>query len=245
MLFIVIFACMSYLAYSGILVAVKSRNVSQQVKKEAIRYFFLFPLMPIICSILQYLKFGLSLIWMGIVISLFLIYVNIQNKGMYIDPLTGAYNIKYMVNQFWISFRKVSSGQKRFLFIMMVDVDNFKKINDKYGHVAGDTTLREIHRVFQETTDNDYCVGRYGGDEFIIIGTSMRMVEIEQFQIQLEENVGHLYEQHVLPFPVSISTGVCVTEDLRGVTIESLVKEADTRMYKAKRIKKQMAPARI
>jgi diguanylate cyclase (GGDEF)-like protein len=82
------------------------------------------------------------------------------------DGLTGVYNRAYFLNQIGpLSARSASDGLD--LAILMVDVDHFKKINDRYGHLVGDAVLRDISGVLRESTRSEDLVARYGGEEFI------------------------------------------------------------------------------
>jgi two-component system, cell cycle response regulator len=83
------------------------------------------------------------------------------------DGLTGVYNRTYFLNQVsCLTARHASQGIG--LAILMVDVDHFKRINDRYGHLVGDIVLREISGVIRESTRAEDLVARYGGEEFIV-----------------------------------------------------------------------------
>lgn len=89
-----------------------------------------------------------------------------HNRKMYIDSLTGAYNRLYYEEQI-IGLHNISA-------VAMADVDDFKEINDKFGHMACDAALKEIVRVMFENIDENDAVVRYGGDEFIIVYKSKK-----------------------------------------------------------------------
>ena len=85
------------------------------------------------------------------------------------DVLTGIYNRRFVTN----SFEQLASfvdRTNRQLFILIIDCDNFKKINDYYGHSRGDQVLKEISEILVDTTRKSDVVARWGGDEFLIIG---------------------------------------------------------------------------
>ena len=84
------------------------------------------------------------------------------------DGLTGLYNHKYMYEQIMIAIKRYNRHKKP-LSIIMIDLDNFKSINDEHGHVIGDEVLRHISNILERNTRDGELVGRYGGEEFIIL----------------------------------------------------------------------------
>ncbi len=83
------------------------------------------------------------------------------------DGLTGVYNRAYFLDQVG-SLSARQSAQGLGLAILMIDIDYFKRINDRHGHLAGDAVLREISCVIREATRSEDLVARYGGEEFIV-----------------------------------------------------------------------------
>ena len=122
------------------------------------------------------------------------------------------------------------------LSVMMIDVDNFKSINDRYGHLAGDKILWEIGAVLAKMTREVDIAGRYGGDEFLVILPQSAYYEAQQLAWMLW---AHVY-RHPFKFKgesicVSISTGI---SSLRNLGIETdpygLIHHADQAMFKSK-----------
>ncbi len=117
--------------------------------------------------------------------------------------------------------------------IIMLDLDNFKLVNDSGGHAAGDELLRAVGRLLKEQCRQPDVVGRLGGDEFLVMlpMTSPReaMVLVGRLQARLSA-LAHLGQGH----PISISLGVAAAPG-HGSTVGSLMAAADAAMYKAKR----------
>jgi diguanylate cyclase (GGDEF)-like protein len=149
------------------------------------------------------------------------------------DKLTGALNRAAFVQRF-----SVASGDLRRsepLAIVYIDLDRFKKINDRYGHSVGDAVLaKSAERIRRRLRDQD-CFARYGGDEFVVMVRGQAAVDaIDALVARLGErlrtgmNVGEL---HVA---VGASIGVAIFPD-DGATLEELIAVADSRMYGEKR----------
>lgn len=148
-----------------------------------------------------------------------------HNRKMYIDSLTGAYNRLYYEEQI-IGLHNISA-------VAMADVDDFKEINDKFGHMAGDAALKEIVRVMFENIDESDSVVRYGGDEFIIVFKGKKIKNINE---KLEKIRSNIYNISIKGYPelrLSVSIG-CVCSN--NITIDQ-IDEVDKMLYKAKKIK--------
>jgi diguanylate cyclase (GGDEF)-like protein len=128
-----------------------------------------------------------------------------------------------------------ASRKQLSLGVIMLDVDNFKKINDTFGHAAGDVILHELGNLLIEHIRGEDIPSRYGGDEFIIvIPDASREVTSARAEV-ICENAHHIHfpsEKQILE-PVTLSIGVAVfPED--GITSADVLKAADIALYRAK-----------
>lgn len=144
-----------------------------------------------------------------------------SNK-LYVDPLTGAYNRRYYEEQL--------SGLTNIYAVAMLDVDNFKTINDTYGHQAGDLALRFVVDTVFEHIDSTDAVIRYGGDEFFIV---FRNLTEETFADRLDKiretiNKTSFQEDTVIDLSVSIGGVYCFKKTM------DVIRKADEMLYKAK-----------
>jgi diguanylate cyclase (GGDEF)-like protein len=164
------------------------------------------------------------------------------------DELTGIYNRRAILHLLDEEFQK--SKQFRFpLSVAMVDLDHFKKINDIYGHLAGDTVLKEIAKVLRDGLRRIDLLGRYGGEEFLCVLPSTAdddsLVTAERVREKVENLLFEVTGPDVLTpiFPQDIPTGETVKitvsigvasldESIRDA--EHLVSAADTALYDAK-----------
>ncbi len=146
------------------------------------------------------------------------------------DQLTGLYNrIAYaeMIDPEY--HRHCESGRK--CVINFVDADNFKQVNDTYGHEKGDMILMEIARVLTDKCPGEGYVYRYGGDEFIAFFPIDSESEAETYR---SEVIARLNQSEI-----SVSIGTAITDPVSGRAFDDYMKIADDEMYKVKVAKKE------
>jgi diguanylate cyclase (GGDEF)-like protein len=154
------------------------------------------------------------------------------------DALTGLPNTRYMFNYL---NRELSRSQRlgTQVAILVLDLDDFKTINDSFGHHVGDRALREVARVLRETIrPYDLCV-RYAGDEFIVVLSDCGPDEAEARRLELqraiEVTIFEGADGHRIPLRLSIG-GAVFPDD--GDSYEALLATADGRMYRDKKLRK-------
>jgi diguanylate cyclase (GGDEF)-like protein len=155
------------------------------------------------------------------------------------DALTGLPNTRYMVSHLARELAR-AERQGSQVAILVLDLDDFKKINDTHGHHVGDRALREVARVLRETIrPYDVCV-RYAGDEFIIVlaGCGPEEAEAKRLELQCAVDTMKFETPAGRPVKMSLSLGAAVyPED--GETYEALLATADGRMYHDKKSRKR------
>jgi len=157
------------------------------------------------------------------------------------DPLTGLPNTRSM---FLHLTRELARAErlKSEVSLLVMDLDNFKDINDTYGHHVGDRALREVAGVLRAAIrPYDTCV-RYAGDEFIVVLSGCGGEEAERKRVELQHDVDHLrFEpRHGATLPLAISIGAAVFPH-DGDTYEMVLSTADGRMYRDKTRRKREA----
>jgi two-component system cell cycle response regulator len=149
------------------------------------------------------------------------------------DPLTGLYNQRYLRRHL---SGLMESGQGRNLAVLMLDVDHFKSVNDRFGHASGDRALRLIADSLRLNTRVFDSVARYGGEEFVVVmpgtGPAEAAVAAERLRSAVEEIEFHTVD--AIRIPLSVSVGVACTPSATG-SPELLLQAADTALYDAKR----------
>ena len=173
--------------------------------------------------------------------AMLIIFSDISDKRRYerdliqqatIDELTGIYNRRYFLSKVKEQLENASSG----VVFMLMDLDNFKLINDTYGHVAGDQVLTQFSNMLKKYYSGQGIAGRVGGEEFAVflngISKSEGLAEAERFRKLVEAQSFTLQNGCVIP--VTVSIGVVITQQL-GVAFEELYQQADVALYASKR----------
>ncbi|MBI2920025.1 MAG: GGDEF domain-containing protein [Planctomycetes bacterium] len=153
---------------------------------------------------------------------------------MILDGLTGVPNKRFLEDTL---NREVARSQrhKRPLSVAMLDLDHFKKINDTYGHLAGDAVLREICRRLKTLVGADEVLARYGGEEFVAVLPEAGVEQAREFAERMRELAAEKpVEVDGQKIAVTISVGVAHTAGEAEMTAAELVKRADKLLYEAK-----------
>jgi diguanylate cyclase (GGDEF)-like protein len=119
---------------------------------------------------------------------------------------------------------------------MMIDVDNFKRINDEYGHASGDAVLKQLAEIINSNTRSTDIVARLGGDEFVVVlpRTSYEIVlKVAQRIKQAIEDKSFVFDSYAIKTTISI--GIVITT--QPIQTNCFLKNADESLYKAKEIK--------
>jgi len=153
-----------------------------------------------------------------------------------LDVLTGLFNRRHVMERFSEEMKRARRLGKD-LGCIMIDIDNFKAINDTYGHLVGDKTLREVSEVLKRSVRTYDITGRYGGEEFLIIlpDTDFRETGIFAERIRTAIQTHPVGESEATPaIPVTISLGITSLTDT-DISIDNMIKRADDGLYKAKK----------
>lgn len=157
------------------------------------------------------------------------------------DPLTQLYNRR----GFFREARRMVLTARRLsinLLVVMIDIDHFKKINDSFGHTAGDLVLESFGSLLKETQRETDLTARYGGDEFVLILFEDNSFSYQSWLSRLRENITSLEKSHQLPCSFTISHGKSHILYSSTKALIGAIKEADEAMYEEKKIHASLIP---
>lgn len=147
------------------------------------------------------------------------------------DGLTGLPNLR--------SFMNMAGHTSRFrpITIMMIDIDNFKKYNDTFGHLQGDTLLQEVGKVLRSAIDEQDYLARYGGEEFILMSHTTNATRLAAYAQQLCDVVASYRSLETASVSITISIGISTARDQQDDLLR-IISEADEALYESKHLGK-------
>jgi len=150
-----------------------------------------------------------------------------------IDPLTGIYNRRQFLELLERELARIAS-HRRPLALMIIDLDHFKSINDRHGHLAGDVVLKQVAGALVDEVREDFILARIGGEEFAIVLPEQDLAPAVAFAQHLCEAIGALELQEQAGAPrVSVSIGVAAWS-AGMASVSELLRAADEQLYRAK-----------
>lgn len=207
----------------------KAKNDSILVEFFPI-YFFIIPCM--IGTMIQGFFFGISTIWLCVAIAFIIVYIEIQISISFIDDLSGLYNRKYM-NHY---LDKLQNDKPKRVYGFLMDINDFKTINDIYGHLKGDQAIIQFGKILQHSIDKDSVAIRMGGDEFVIFAILKSNEEALGLKKHIEQNVRQFNIHSKEPFHLSFSIGIAKYSG----NIDTFLSAMDDSMYEAKNMHRLM-----
>ena len=214
----------------GYVLAMVFRNI-KRLNTKVLYGVMMFLLLPIMAALIQLIEFGLLLIWPTTAVAVVFSYLIFETTSSSRDYLTGAHTrmrAEEVINNL---FKK----KKRFA-VALLDLDDFKVINDTYGHHVGDRVLIQMTKGLREVFSSKAIVSRYGGDEFLIVLEGAQKGDMELYRKQmmkwLQDNEFELL--HDLKF----SLGAVSSINVKPATIEAVITAADNDMYLDKAMNK-------
>ena len=190
-------------------------------------YMYLAPIL--VTSILQMLIYGISLAWLGSALGIVAVSMTLQQQKAYIDELTGLYNRLFLNHILYKMMRNNAD-----FFGIMMDLNDFKAINDNYGHSSGDSALVDAASVFRKSLNNDSLAFRYAGDEFIIIVKTSKLDDVLQIEKSIQENIYDFNKNSDHPYVLSVAFGHD-RFDKEKDNEDSFLNKIDHAMYQAKK----------
>jgi two-component system cell cycle response regulator len=160
------------------------------------------------------------------------LHVDTAIEMMAIDPLTGLFNRRYLLKHLNTLY---TTGNIRDISVLMIDIDHFKSINDRFGHAFGDVVIKFISSVLLDNTRAFDTVSRFGGEEFVVLlpGTSIAEASVIAERLLMAVRASEIARSSNHELEVSVSIGISSIAEETAAP-EYLLNEADKALYKAK-----------
>ncbi|MPL96604.1 hypothetical protein SDC9_42786 [bioreactor metagenome] len=201
--------------------------------KKELRILIIICLMPILGSVIQ-ISWGLLLTWGTAACSMILLYIYLQEKMIQTDNLTGAWT-RGAFERYLSQLLHQDSGEP--FGMIYLDVDDFKSINDKFGHHAGDEALKTLVDIIKRTIRKTDTIARLGGDEFVILIHVDRKDDLDIITQKIQSNIEAYDWKGITPNPISCSIGSGLFRKTSAGDVKSLINQVDCLMYNCKRSK--------
>ncbi len=159
-------------------------------------------------------------------------------KLAHYDALTGCCNRGYGMGLLEQQI-KTSNRKKTPILLLYLDVDDFKYINDTFGHKEGDEVLKEAVQFFKSTLREVDIICRIGGDEFLLIFPDSSLNDVLLIKERINKRLKELNENLNKPYKIDFSIGISYYDPANPLSIDELIRIADENMYEEKKSKKK------
>ncbi len=199
-----------------------------------------FPLLLLSASVIQTFSFGLTIIWPAATLFLVAAFANIENRRARLDHLTGTANRRSLDEELGNRIATLKPGWS--LGGLLMDVDDFKQINDRFGHDAGDRALEDVGSLLLSLVRVDDLVARMGGDEFVILMESTDPATLDALTNRIKNTVDMHNTTANRPYRLSLSIGRACYDPNLDKCGQDFLSRLDADMYSQKRRKKLIEP---
>ena len=225
----VIFAYNMSIPLFSIITIIHTKSTEQRRKAASLIKFVISPLAT---GFIQMLNANTPIMCLGMVLAIYFVYIDVLELQIYHDSLTGMNNRRRA--EYFLDDCINNASKEHSFYLYMIDIDEFKLINDKYGHTEGDHALCLVADALKKTAHENHCfTARVGGDEFLLSTPGGAVHDPEVIKEKLYDNLHAVIKQAQLTYPLDISVGYTICDDPHKKSI-ILVNEADTMLYQKK-----------
>lgn len=218
-----------YMIFAFVHTLVSLKREERKTRKQRYRVILECIIYPAIGAFVSLYIFYVPFIIMGILPSTIKILIEMQNAHIYTDALTGINN-RYRVNEY-LEKEWGNISEAKPIYMYLIDINKFKRINDQFGHVVGDRALVAVADTLKKVASEGIIIGRFGGDEFILVDALNH--DPEQVKRDLRESLKEHAEKEEFPFSLTISIGYAkCTNPAKSIT--EVVALADAELYEDK-----------
>jgi len=218
---------MGYLCY----LAYKNRST---IQKKVVLAILLFISLPAVTAGLQVLIYGVFILWPMMAVTLVVTYIYLETTSTSSDYLTGLFS-RLRLDE----YIDVLLNTDQSFGVIMLDLNDFKQINDTYGHHKGDEALIMFSNALNKVFHNEKMVGRYAGDEFVIVTEVLSPEELNQYNIQLDKTLDFNNQLSLSEYKISYSMGYQSSLEMENLSYSTMLNGADQKMYKSKKAYKE------
>ncbi len=193
----------------------------------------LFPVGPAIAGIIQFFLPELPVACAALAFATLIIYMDRTDSMIALDPLTHLHNRKMI--DYYYSIWHDDKESNASLFLLMIDANKFKSINDTYGHIQGDKALVRIAdamRISLRGHNRRFNIARFGGDEFAILVWAENEDEILALEKRIHTSLANLNAREHSPYELTVSIGH--EQASRDLPLKDLIEKADAKLYEEK-----------
>lgn len=202
-----------------------------RLRGRRLRFFFfwVYSIPVLVGAVIQTRFYGISMIGPCMLISFTGLMSTIQNEMIFKDKLTGLYN-RYYLDQLEEEHKQDRDGEYTFL---MVDINDFKSINDNYGHQVGDQAIINTANILRKAVGTQGAAIRYAGDEFVAVLSTKSEIDTDIFIANIKKGFDDFNKSGKAEYELHVSMGYDVV-DLRKSTMDEIMNHIDKLMYEDK-----------
>lgn len=198
-------------------------------KKYAV--YIIYIIMPFIGTMIQILFYGFSTLWPSYTIAIVICYVYIQHGNVTTDELSGLNNRRRFDVYLKYAYDAVTEKDNN-LYLVILDINKFKQINDTYGHSEGDKVIEIVSAGLREiASDENLFVARIGGDEFSLVVNNTSSEYVDNLIKEIRTIVAEKCSRRKLQYEVTIAIGYARVDGTNKKSTTKLFNEADKNMY--------------
>lgn len=212
----------------------RSFTKKYHAQRKELRKLAFFPVVPAIAGLIQFVQPQLPVACLALSFATLIIYMDWTDQMISADPLTRLHNRKML--EYYYDQWSVNKEAGASLYLLMVDANKFKSINDTFGHVQGDMALIRIADAIRQalsTHSRRFTIARYGGDEFAILVWEEDEQGIAVLKDRIDSELKKLNKEAGAPYDLTVSIGSYKAE--QNMPLKALVEKADEQLYEAKK----------
>ncbi len=236
--FVILFA---YLIYSAVTTFLTSKRQINLTKKPEFLYLASFSILPVICGVVQIIFYGVEVLAISLVVSSLVVYNEAQNRLISIDPLTITNN-KWQLNRYLERIGKTLSPQMM-LFVMFVDIDNYRSIVRSYGREAGNEAVVEAATRLKKIVSGSHdFLCRIGTDRFVIVAQRPSEPAADITRTTYAKKFEELGKQDFKAYDLNVSIGLAGAETISSMEdVDLLINEAEKDMKKIRKVARRFS----